>query len=288
MAFSVQYHTDPHAFMAQNKTVLLKHEAVNNQMFGFLLNASNTTPAHIPLMATVFLNKKPLGCALIPQEGQPLTLTPLPNNAATHLAHELVQQNIHLAGVTGTQKTVNTFMAAWCRATGDQPHLATNSGLFTATKCPDAITIDNGHPIIAEEEDRQTLTSFCRGYIDACFPDETDKTNKAAQLANMHIQQQTALLWVNGAEEIVSVAVKQRETPNMAAISLVYTPPQHRGQNYSKCVVTALTNKLIDMGYKKCVLFADLNHPFTADFYRKIGYRQIETMPKYDFNQIQL
>ena len=288
MAFSVQYHTDPQKFMAQNEAVLLKHEAVNNQMLGFLSNASNNTPDPFFLMATVKLNQKPLGCALIPQEGQPLILTPLPNNAAMHLANELAQQNIPLSGINGTQKTANTFVDAWCKATGNSHHLAINLGLFTAKKCPDPNTFGAGDGVIAQEKHRQTLTEFCHGYIEACYPDETDKTGKAEQLANMHIKQQTALLWVNEAGESVSVAVKQRETPNMAGISLVYTPPQHRGQNYGKCVVAALTNKLLTLGYKKCVLFANLNTPFTADFYRKIGYHQIETMPKYDFNNIYL
>ena len=288
MAFSVQYHANPQDFMAQNKNVLLKHEAVNNQIFGFLSDASNNTSDPFPLIATIKLNPKILGCALIPQKGQPLILTPLPNNAATHLAEELAQQSTPLAGVTGAQKTVNTFVAAWCHATGDQPHLAKNLGLFTATKCPDFSSIcdgniSDGDAIIAEEKHRQQLIALCRGYIDACFPDETDKGRKAAQLADMHIEQQTALLWVNGAEEIVSIAVKQRDTPNMAAISLVYTPPKHRGKGYAAAAVATLSRMLQTKGNKKCVLFADLDHPFTADFYRKIGYRQIETMPRYTF-----
>ncbi len=66
-------------------------------------------------------------------------------------------------------------------------------------------------------------------------------------------------------------------------VNLVYTPPELRGKGYATNCVAALSQKLLDDGYKFCSLFTDLSNPTSNDIYSKIGYNPIADFIVYDF-----
>jgi predicted GNAT family acetyltransferase len=73
----------------------------------------------------------------------------------------------------------------------------------------------------------------------------------------------------------VSMAAAVREVTGCRFIGHVYTPPHFRGNGYSTACVSALTQKLLDDGYRYVALYADCGNPYSNAVYRKIGYKEV-------------
>lgn len=66
----------------------------------------------------------------------------------------------------------------------------------------------------------------------------------------------------------------------IAAVNLVYTPPELRRRGYASACVAALSQLLLDAGWKFCCLFTDMSNPTSNHIYQQIGYT-----PVCDFNE---
>lgn len=73
---------------------------------------------------------------------------------------------------------------------------------------------------------------------------------------------------------IVSSALTNAETSDLAMIGGVWTPPEHRGQGLARATVSALCQHLLNAG-KTPVLYWD--NPAAGKVYRTLGFRQIGT-----------
>lgn len=73
----------------------------------------------------------------------------------------------------------------------------------------------------------------------------------------------------------VSMAGKVRETATLAAISCVYTPPEHRARGYAGSVTAALCERLFAEGKRVLCLHAELANPYSNRCYTKIGFRHV-------------
>ena len=73
----------------------------------------------------------------------------------------------------------------------------------------------------------------------------------------------------------VSLAGKVRETATLAAISYVYTPPEHRAHGYAGSVTAALCERLFAEGKRVLCLHTDLANPYSNRCYAKIGFKHV-------------
>ncbi len=101
------------------------------------------------------------------------------------------------------------------------------------------------------------------------------------RLVDRHLQQGTAYLWEN--ETPVSMASRVGITPNGARVSLVYTPPEHRRKGYCSTCVAALSQTLLNQGYRYCFLFTDQANPTSNHIYQAIGYQPVGDWHEYSF-----
>ncbi|MEW8982560.1 MAG: GNAT family N-acetyltransferase [Bacillus anthracis] len=75
--------------------------------------------------------------------------------------------------------------------------------------------------------------------------------------------------------KLVSVAAKTRPTKNNITINFVYTPKEARKNGYASNCVAALSQRMLDEGYKTTTLYTDLANPTSNKIYQEIGYEQI-------------
>ncbi|WP_430476981.1 GNAT family N-acetyltransferase [Bacillus cereus] len=75
--------------------------------------------------------------------------------------------------------------------------------------------------------------------------------------------------------KLVSVAAKTRPTNNNITVNFVYTPKEARKKGYASNCVAALSQHLLDEGYKTTTLYTDLANPTSNKIYKEIGYEQI-------------
>jgi len=74
---------------------------------------------------------------------------------------------------------------------------------------------------------------------------------------------------VNG--EIVSAALTNAETDDLAMIGGVYTPPSHRNRGYASSVMTELCRSLLNDGKRPVLYYED---PAAATVYHRLGFRE--------------
>ncbi|MCU5482890.1 GNAT family N-acetyltransferase [Bacillus cereus] len=75
--------------------------------------------------------------------------------------------------------------------------------------------------------------------------------------------------------KLVSVVAKTRPTKNNITINFVYTPKEERKKGYASNCVAALSQRMLDEGYKTTTLYTDLANPTSNKIYQEIGYEQI-------------
>ncbi|MGN4445122.1 GNAT family N-acetyltransferase [Bacillus cereus group sp. MYBK79-1] len=75
--------------------------------------------------------------------------------------------------------------------------------------------------------------------------------------------------------KLVSVAAKTRPTTNNITVNFVYTPKEERKKGYASSCVAALSQRMLDEGYKTTTLYTDLANPTSNKIYQEIGYEQI-------------
>jgi hypothetical protein len=82
------------------------------------------------------------------------------------------------------------------------------------------------------------------------------------------------------------MAGSSRGPTNGATVSVVYTPARNRRHGYASACVAALSQSLLDDGYRFCTLYTDLSNPTSNKIYQNVGYRPIEdcTMITFDEN----
>ena len=64
----------------------------------------------------------------------------------------------------------------------------------------------------------------------------------------------------------------------------VFTPSQFRRRGYASAVTAALSQILLDAGYRFCSLFTDLANPTSNKIYQQIGYRSVCDVDAYRFS----
>jgi predicted GNAT family acetyltransferase len=101
--------------------------------------------------------------------------------------------------------------------------------------------------------------------------------------AERRVRKQMMYIWELPDGQAVTMAGKTRPISQVMSISLVYTPPPYRGRGYASNCVAALSQHLLDEGWKKCSLVTDLANPVSNSIYQKIGYRPVCDFTEYLF-----
>lgn len=126
------------------------------------------------------------------------------------------------------------------------------------------------HQVVQEEQPliEKWVYEFCR---DVHLPaTKEDASEKAAELIESH----RLFGWkVNG--ELVSMAAVARPTENNITVNYVYTPSEKRGSGYASNCVAALSQRMLNEGYKTTSLYTDLANPTSNKIYQEIGYKPV-------------
>lgn len=97
---------------------------------------------------------------------------------------------------------------------------------------------------------------------------------KAKQTANTLVSTNRLFGWeVDG--RLVSVAAITRPTKSNITVNFVYTPKDERKKGYASNCVAALSQHMLERGYKTTTLYTDLANPTSNKIYQEIGYELI-------------
>jgi predicted GNAT family acetyltransferase len=133
---------------------------------------------------------------------------------------------------------------------------------------------------LAREDEVDLITEWALAFQEeALGPGDPEQTRETV----VHrINEQEIYVWDD--EQPASMAAKARPIVNGISVNLVYTPPEFRRRGYATACVAALSQLLLDSGWKFCVLFADLSNPTSNHIYQTIGYTSVCDFNEYIFD----
>ncbi|WP_077298130.1 GNAT family N-acetyltransferase [Virgibacillus pantothenticus] len=259
---------------------LLKKEACNNLMLGILDR----------------LQRKHGDCYLgwVEKNGQllyPFLRTPPHNwvlpDLEGNMDKEVIQCMVeHLwnrgwgvPGVIGPESYAATFAAEWGKLTGCTATVHMRELIYQLDKVKKHAR-QTGELIVAKEQDLPLLIDWLQQFGKQA--DEEISLQRAEQIARRFITEQSAFFWrVN--DQLVSMANRSRTTRNGATINAVFTPDRYKGNGYATNAVAALSQQLLNKGYRFCSLYTDVSNPISNYIYQKIGYYKVGSATVYAF-----
>ena len=185
------------------------------------------------------------------------------------LASQLKQINFKPPGVLAESDLARCFANAYCGH--DKYDLKMTMMLMQLDKLTDYKTAPGFSRVLNEDD-----LSYTPSWEHAFSVDCTQPLHAHAKIYEQiksRLGKNIHFIWEDG--KPVAQAVQGRVTPNGAAITYVYTPPEFRGNGYATSVVAEVSKSALDQGKRFCYLFADVANPVSCAVYHKLGYYDV-------------
>ena len=271
---SIVRYEDPHALLADAQEHLLEHEALNNIFFGVLREAGDRPDAfpgdNVFLGATEGDEIVGLGMRTPPY---PLAFS---HGTTADAAAQMAQMACgdDTFDVRTHRGRIPAIRSALEECGFGSIEEIEGQGIYelrevTPPRRP------SGAMRLATSEDLALATDWAAAFsddVDHAVPGEPRA--RAQRLVRRNIDSASLHMWeVDG--EVRSMAAARGPTPHGIRISLVYTPPEHRGNGYASALVAELSQHLLDRGRDFVFLFTDLANPTSNHIYREVGFRKV-------------
>ncbi|NMA85604.1 MAG: GNAT family N-acetyltransferase [Epulopiscium sp.] len=201
------------------------------------------------------------------------------DEAINLLLEDLHSKNIEMSGVVGPKELSKKVCDIWKKHSGCDIKLEMNMRVYEIREVNKNM-IGKGILRLANKKDLDFVgQGICEFQVDTGLSEIPDK-DKCYELASKRLLEETIFIWEDSGKA-VSMAAKARPTQNGATINLVYTPKELRKKGYATSCVAALSQHLLDSGYRFCSLFTDLANPISNNIYMKIGYQPVGDYDSY-------
>lgn len=247
---------------------LEKNEQENNLMLGILQVAQEPTFMGVAKrgeeIAIVFLQTE--------EKIQMIVATSeIPEVDIVKLAKELSKVYPDIPGLIGNKKTVQRLAEEIAVLENKKTNVVMEQGVYALQQVKKKWTEDGAFREIGSDElplIEQWIYQFCE---DVRLPTTKEEAKQTAH--TLITNRRLFGLDVDG--KLVSVAAKTRPTTNNITVNFVYTPKEARKKGYASSCVAALSQRMLDEGYKTTTLYTDLANPTSNKIYQEIGYEQI-------------
>jgi len=191
------------------------------------------------------------------------------NEAAIHcLIDGLEAENITIPGVMTEKSLAETFAKIYTARKGLKSEIDVNLRQYELTQVNQEIK--TGKVRLAEEKDMSFLPYWDEAFMQECFNKPMSIDSDIKKYRYTVDSKKTYLMEVDGT--VVTMAKTTKEMQTVCNIAGVYTPPYFRGRGYASACVAAVSQIVLDKGFKKCILYTDLSNPTSNSIYMKIGY----------------
>lgn len=191
----------------------------------------------------------------------------------------LLNKEIEIESVRGVLPFVCKFNDIWCATMKCSAELLFNQGIYAISKLNNR-NLKYGTLREMKAEDKELAKEWIQNFYKSA--NHISLTPVKIENTVMELLKNRSLyVW----EDHIPVAMVGivRRLANTAVLSYVYTPNQYQNQGYATTCVYALTQKVLDIGYEKCCLHADLDNPISNAVYKKIGFELIDRQCIYKY-----
>ena len=197
------------------------------------------------------------------------------------LAEDLCEHHPTLPGVLGPVGAARSFAETWQELAG-QPYRKKKAQRIHRLEKVIPVEGVPGRLRRATEADRELLMKWFVAFAAEALGEDVDP-HTAARSVEAYLGTEGVGLYLWEDRRPASTAGRSRPTPNGVTVNYVYTPPERRNKGYASACVAALSQRLLDEGYRYCFLFTDLANPTSNRIYKAIGYEAVCDVDEYGF-----
>ena len=275
---------DAASFLDKSQPWLEAREAENNLLLGIalLLCKDPNRYRSEPFMGVVTEAGSLVNVAVMTPPHNLVLAGPPQAAPLNSLANGLIDRGWAIPGVTGPKETSRLFAQLWSRLTGMSVQAGIRMRLYELTR-----VIQPARPPGYLCEAKEDQISLIADWIVAFQQEALNakmKRDDAIRQAERLVAERNLYFWDDGGP--VSIVARARPTRNGMSVNLVYTPPEQRRKGYASASVAALSQRLLEDGYKFCCLFTDLAYPTSNRIYMEIGYQPICDFDEYRFVEV--
>lgn len=262
-------------FLAAAEDYLLQNEVANALMVGIAQRVAqgDEYSQEAPFFATITDDDGALtGAAAMTPPYNIILALGTPPAVMPDLIAILRANNWPIPGVIGPKTEAEAFAAAWANTTGQSHRVDMNQRVYELRNVIPPARPASGQLRPATLADLDLMVDWTTAFQQEAVPTNPTQAERAG--IARRIAAADIFIWEDGGET-VSVAAKARPAGQGITIGYVYTPPEHRRKGYASSCVAALSQHCLDMGYRYCTLFTDLDNPTSNDIYMQIGYKPV-------------
>jgi len=268
--------SDAAAFRSEADPLLLEQEARNNLILGVTGTAITSPDRFDQFDAWLVWDEGEVVGSAARTPPHNLILADARSDAAVrHLAGHVGA----VPGVIGNEPWVSVFVRERPDAVGS----VMSQGVFQL----DNVTLPSPSDGVARpgrHEEKNLLAGWAAAFQEEALGESDVEGARRIVERNLTGPPNDMGLWVyEVGGEPRSTSSYGGTTPNGIRISLVYTPPEHRGKGYASNLVAAQSQWLLDNGRRFCFLYTDLSNATSNAIYQRIGYRQVAESADYRF-----
>jgi predicted GNAT family acetyltransferase len=196
------------------------------------------------------------------------------------IVRDLHERKREVPDVNGPKFHAEEFAKQWSALTGQSYELQMAERVYELRQVAPPSGIP-GQSRLATLDDLDLIVNWMEDFLLEAL-EEKNPREVVTSIARNFVEEQRFMLWLDEGQ-VVSMALRVRDTPNGAIVSYVYTPPELRRRGYATALVAELSQHCLDGGIDFCMLFTDLANPTSNSIYQQIGYNPICDFDKYTF-----
>ncbi len=199
--------------------------------------------------------------------------------ALSPLTADLLASEWRVPGVLGPPEGARQFTQLWSAASHQAYAIAMEERLFVLERVQ-PVTGVPGMMCWATAVDRPWLVDWLtRFVVEAQKTLAAEARERAERMADRRLREDGKeragyCVWIDG--QPVALAGYGGATPQgIIRIGPVFTPLEFRRRGYATALTAALSQWLLDVGYRFCTLYTDLANPTSNKIYQRVGYRPV-------------
>src|SRR6266487_155263 len=281
----ITYH-NARDFVQRTRPTLEQHEVANSLILGITLGLANALVERDAAFYLATVEDEEGTLLVAACMTPPHNIVLFSNNSSRDdealalLIQNLQDNNWSVPGAIGVGQVADNFAKIWSRRSGQRYKEGMRQRIFELSQLIPPRRVE-GALRVATENDLELITEWAVAFNQEALH-KSDALD-AVQEAEHRVHKQMIYVWELPDGRVVTMAGKTRPISQVINISLVYTPREYRGMGYASNCVAALSQHLLDEGWKFCSLVTDLANPTSNSIYQKIGYRPVCDFTVYAF-----
>jgi uncharacterized protein len=264
--------SDASKFLDVAGPFLARREAENTVVLGSALGCQRK-PQRDAVMAVVQDGGSVrLVAIMIPP--YPLALSAGDPKAVLQLVQALRRAGVRPPGVSGLEPMAEGFAARW-RGDRRAAEPGVRMILYRAQSVAAPRDVRGGLRT-ATADDRDWLAAWQCRFAEQANLSAVEQAADMRAIVAARIDRGEMHLWTVEGQPVASAAfVPTTPGGDAGRINAVFTLEEQRGKGYASACVAALSQRLLDRGWRYCLIFADRGNPTTTRIYLRLGYRAI-------------